>query len=91
MDMQIGFDLRYSRHYSSPEQAKIQTEKALADLIAAKVVFNIIVVEQRKGGMGSDAEDRRYIPLLCCWRSTGQLSATQAAIFASQRRFQVFA
>lgn len=92
-DIQVGFDLRHTRHYATAEQAVAQTKKALADLGEAGVVFNIVVVEQRKGGLGSDAEDRRHIPLLCCWRTDRncRLPATQAAIIASQRRFQVFA
>ncbi len=82
------------RNYDSPERAQAGVENGLADLIQRGVTFNIIVVEQRKGGPGADAEDRRYIPLLCCWRCSSQagaLNETQAAIFAAQRGFQVFA
>lgn len=31
-------------------------------------MFNILIVTQRRGGTGTDAEDVRYIPILNCWR-----------------------
>lgn len=93
MEVQVGFDLRHVRHYSSAKMAETQVTKELADIREQGVEFNIIIVEQRKGGDKADAEDRRYVPLLVCWRARqgAFLSATQAAIFASHRRFQVIA
>ena len=60
----IGFELGNVKHYASPEAAKHFVEKNLANFIKAGVMFNILIVEQRRGGMGADAEDRRYIPII---------------------------
>lgn len=68
MHTQIGFELGNVKHYATPEAAQHFVEKNLQTLIDNGVVFNILIVSQRKGGSGADAEDMRYIPLLNCWR-----------------------
>lgn len=56
------------RHYASLEAAQHFTERNLSSLIESGLVFNILVVQQRRGGMGTDAEDIRYVPIINCLR-----------------------
>lgn len=93
MHTQIGFDLKTTKNYASPESAQKQVEKALARLINVGVMFNILIVAQRKGGMGTDAEDLRYIPLLSCFRTPASFAGgpLQAALWAANSGFTTFA
>jgi hypothetical protein len=50
MHTQVGFDLNYVKHYGSPEMAQQMVGKTLASYIEQGVVFNIQIVEQRRGG-----------------------------------------
>lgn len=92
MHTQVGFDLKSTRNYGTPERAQKEVESKLKGLIAAGVVFNILIVSQRKGGMGTDAEDLRYIPILSCFRAPAGYpgGATQAQISASWAGFYSF-
>lgn len=92
MHTQIGFDLKHTKHYGSPERAQAEVEKKLKGLIDAGVVFNILIVSQRKGGMGTDAEDLRYIPLLSAFRVPKDYPGgpTQAQISAAWSGFYSF-
>ena len=94
MHTQVGFDLKYVKHYSTPELAQKQVEKTLRGYILAGLVFNIVIVEQRRGGMGADAEDRRYIPLITCMRIGEKFalpySVQQCAININRMGFVAF-
>lgn len=93
--VQFGYDLKYVKHYKTGERAVFEAQKALKNLLDQGVIFNILVVTQRKGGMGTDAEDIRHIPILHSFRvSEGAkfvAGAQQAAIFAARAGFPVFA
>jgi len=94
MHTQVGFDLKYTKHYGTPEMAQKQVELALDDYIQQGVVFNIIIVSQRRGGDKSNAEDLRYIPLITCIRVDTKripFSAQQCAFNFGGRGFVAFA
>lgn len=94
MHVQIGFDLNHVKHYGSPESAQVWVENALKPYIDQGVVFNILVVSQRRGGPKSNAEDMRYIPLITCIRVDDKripFSAQQCAINFGRLGFVAFA
>lgn len=68
MHTQVGFELGTTKHYATAEAAQHFVELRLKGLIDQGVMFNILIVTQRRGGTGTDAEDVRYIPILNCWR-----------------------
>lgn len=91
MNTQVGFDLKSTKNYATPERAQVEVERACADIIAAGVCFNIIIVEQRDASKIDMPV--RYVPLLSCWRGEGSggFTPTQSAIWAAMRGFTVFA
>jgi hypothetical protein len=57
-------DLPPARTYATPDNA-IKAVKKWADKVSfAGRGFNVVVLDCRKGGQGSGAEDRRYYPVL---------------------------
>jgi hypothetical protein len=93
MHTQVGFDLNYVKHYGSPEMAQQMVGKTLASYIEQGVVFNIQIVEQRRGGMKPNAEDRRFIPLVYAIRVDEKklpYSAEQCAINFARLGFVAF-
>lgn len=57
-------DLPPARTYATPDNA-IKAVKKWADKVVFEGrAFNVVVLDCRKGGQGSDAEDRRYYPVL---------------------------
>ena len=87
--VEVGFDLKYVKHYASPENAVKAVEKELAGLISQGVVFHCRIMQQLES---KDGKIRvRHIPMLCAFRTTGSaaFSGTQAAIFAARAGFPV--
>lgn len=52
------------RTYASRENAVKAVEKWTETVSFFGRAFNVVVLDCRKGGMGTDAEDRRYYPVL---------------------------
>lgn len=88
--VQVGFDLRTTKSYSSPEAAERAVRACMLNF--TEVMFNILVVAQRRGGMGTDAEDLRYVPLLNCFRTSSNSTGTDnaAMVHAVRNGFTCF-
>lgn len=89
LHVQFGFDLKLTKSYKTPERAVFEVQKALKPMLDNGTMFNVLIVAQRKGGMGTDAEDLRYVPLLSSFR--GGDNPVQASINAARLGFTTFA
>lgn len=58
-------ELQPTRTYATPENAIKAVTKYAEGITYPGRAFNVLILDCRKGGMGADAEDRRYYPVLC--------------------------